>query len=68
MSCRVGDASKRIAAGGVGILAILCGIAGLGYWLLPLSLSAFWLGPDVLKFAVAGQPFRIAQKADRGSL
>lgn len=51
--------SKRIAAGVLGVLAILCGIVGLGYWLLPLSLGAFWLGADFVKFAVSGQPFRI---------
>ncbi|HKO14308.1 MAG TPA: hypothetical protein VJV22_20225 [Acidobacteriaceae bacterium] len=56
------NVSKRIAAGVLGVLAILCGIAGLGYWLLPLSLGAFWLGADFLKFAVTGQPFRIPQR------
>jgi hypothetical protein len=54
--------SKRIAAGVLGVLAILCGIAGFGYWLLPLSLGAFWLGADFLKFAVTGQPFRLPQR------
>jgi hypothetical protein len=59
---RLEDMAKRIAAGVLGLLAILCGIAGAGYWLLPLSLGAFWLGADFLKFAVSGQRFRISPK------
>lgn len=51
--------SKRLTAGVLGVLAILCGMVGLGYWLLPLSIGAFWLGADFLKFAISGRPFRI---------
>ena len=72
---------KRIAAGVLGLLAIISGVPGCGYattavgdfltgnsvwialsgmlvlWLL--TLGAFWMGADFLKFAVSGKPFRL---------